>query len=77
MLTDARQFRLFSTSWAATNIKIRKQLFQAGIKKIAELLPERTITQMQFNTISANVNDVVTKVFADETEAEAWLDSDC
>ncbi len=75
MLTDARQFRLLSASWAAMTIRIRKKLFQAGIRKIAEVLPERAVTKMQFSTISTHSNDVITKIFATEAEAEAWLDS--
>ncbi len=75
MLTNARQFRLLSASWAAMTIRIRKKLFQAGIKKIAEVLPERAVTKMQFSTISTHSNNVVTKIFATEDEAEAWLDN--
>jgi hypothetical protein len=75
MLTDARQFRLLSASWAAMTIRIRQKLFQAGITKIAEVLPERAVTKMQFSTISSHANDVVTKIFASEDEAEAWLDN--
>jgi hypothetical protein len=75
MLTDARQFRLLSASWAAVTIRIRKKLFQAGIRKIAEVLPERAVTKMQFKTISTHINDIATKIFAREDEAEAWLDS--
>ena len=75
MLTDARRFRLLSASWAAMTIRLRKKLFQAGIKKIAEVLPERAVTKMQFSTISTHVNDVTTKIFASEAEAEAWLDN--
>jgi hypothetical protein len=75
MLTDARQFRLLSASWAAMTIRIRKKLLQAGIRKIAEVLPERAVTKMQFTTISTHINDITTKIFASEDEAEAWLDS--
>ena len=77
MLTDARQFRLLSAGWAAMTIRIRKKLFQAGIRKIAEVLPERAVTKMQFSTISSHTNDVTTRIFADQNEAEAWLDNDC
>lgn len=77
MLTDARQFRLLSASWAAMTIRIRKKLFQAGIRKIAEVLPERAVTKMQFSTISSHTNDVTTRIFVDQNEAEAWLDGDC
>lgn len=75
MLTDARQFRLLSASWAAMTIQVRQRLFQAGITKIAEVLPERAVTRMQFSTISTHSSAVATKIFATEAEAETWLDS--
>jgi hypothetical protein len=74
MLTDATQFRLLSAEWATTTIRTRKRLVEAGITKIAEVLPENAFIKMQFGAISERT-DIQTKIFSNKIDAEAWLDS--
>jgi hypothetical protein len=73
MLTDATQFRLLSAEWATRTIKTRKKLVEAGITKIAEVLPENAFIKMQFGTISERTG-IQTKIFSNKIDAEAWLD---
>jgi hypothetical protein len=74
MLTDATQFRLLSAEWATTTIRTRKKLVEAGITKIAEVLPENAFIKMQFGAISERTG-IQTKIFSNKIDAEAWLDS--
>lgn len=74
MLTDASEFHLFSTRWAVTTLEIRKRLIQAGIKKIAQILPRSTLLKLQFGSLSMHTG-VATRMFSNWTDAEAWLDN--
>jgi hypothetical protein len=73
LLSDLTQAKPASPEIKALHEAAQKKLAQAGLGKMADVLPRDAVLKMQVDQV-AHKTDMLKMVFASKAEAEAWLD---
>jgi hypothetical protein len=74
IVNDLTHFHLMSAAWKARFVEIQQSLMQQGLSRVAEILPDNEVLEMQMNAISRD-SGMGKRIFDTLPEAEAWLDN--
>ncbi len=74
VVADMRTFKTLSQDLVKKQEKTHIELVEAGMYKVAEILPGSVIASMQLKQVTAK-NDIPNKQFSTIEEGEAWLDT--
>ena len=75
LVVDLRKLKTFSPELAESSKQMMIKLNQAGLYKVAEILPESAITKMQLNK-STKTTNMPNQQFSEVSAGETWLDAE-